>query len=154
MVLSFGVLAHRREPREHLSLLRNQVRPGGTLALETLVLPDDRQACEYGFRGARFFAESMATYYFGSERPLGRLKVPREFLSADDLQAAMAFRTAAGSQCNTIVGDPSAARELVSRFVSVGVDELLCVMQLGTVPHELVMESIRTFGEQVIPHFR
>ena len=120
----------------------------------TLVLPDDRKACEYGFRGARFFAESMATYYFGSERPIGRLKVPRDFLSADDLQAAMSFRTAAGSQCNTIIGDPSAACELVSRFASVGVDELLCVMQMGTVPHELVMESIRTFGEQVIPHFR
>jgi len=120
----------------------------------TLVLADDRKACEYGFRGARFFAESMATYYFGSERPVGKLNVPREFLGDDDLQAAMAFRTAAGSQCNTVIGDPSAARELVSRFAAVGVDELLCVMQMGTVPHELVMESIRTFGEQVIPHFR
>lgn len=120
----------------------------------TLVLPDDRKACQYGFRGARFFAESMATYYFGSERPVGRLSVPRDFLSDDELQNAMAFRGASGSQCNAIIGDPSAACEMVQRFADVGVDELICVMQMGTVPHELILESIRTFGEQVIPRFR
>jgi alkanesulfonate monooxygenase SsuD/methylene tetrahydromethanopterin reductase-like flavin-dependent oxidoreductase (luciferase family) len=131
-----------------------QVNSHFACAPATLVLPDDRRACEYGFRGARFFAESMAAYYFSTDRPIGKLSVPREFLDESDLRDAMAFRTAAGSQCNTIVGDPAAAREMVSRFAAVGVDELICVMQMGTVPHELVMESIRTFGEQVIPHFR
>lgn len=120
----------------------------------TLVLPDDREACRHGFRGARFFAESMATYYFGSQRPIGRLNVPRDFLHDDDLQAAMAFRGASGSQCNAIIGDPAAACEMVQRFVDTGVDELICVMQMGTVPHELVMQSIRLFGEQVIPRFK
>lgn len=120
----------------------------------TLVLPDDRKACRYGFRASRFFAESMARYYLGNDRPIGRLNVPREFLEEDDLEAAMAFRNAAGSQCNAVIGDPMCAREMVQRFVDVGVDELICVMQMGTLPHEVVMESIRTFGEQVIPHFR
>lgn len=120
----------------------------------TLVLPDDRAACRHGFRGARFFAESMATYYFGSQRPIGRLNVPRDFLQVEDLEAAMAFRGAAGSQCNAIIGDPSAACEMVRRFADVGVDELICVMQMGTVPHEIILQSIRTFGEQVMPRFR
>jgi hypothetical protein len=26
-------------------------------------------------------------------------------------------------------------------------------MQVGTVPHELVMESLRTFAEKVMPYF-
>jgi alkanesulfonate monooxygenase SsuD/methylene tetrahydromethanopterin reductase-like flavin-dependent oxidoreductase (luciferase family) len=120
----------------------------------TLVLPDDRKACQYGFRAARFFAECLGTYYFGSQRPVGRLTVSRDFLSEDELRDAMAFRGAAGSQCNAIIGDPSAACEMVRRFADTGVDELICVMQMGTLPHELVMESIRTFGEQVIPRFR
>ena len=30
----------------------------------TLVLDDDRKACEYGFRGSRFFAEGLVTYFF------------------------------------------------------------------------------------------
>lgn len=120
----------------------------------TLVLPDDRKACQYGFRAARFFAESMGTYYFGSNRPIGKLNVPRDFLQDDELSEAMAYRGAAGSQCTAVIGDPSAACEMVQRFSDTGVDELICVMQMGTLPHELVMESIRTFGEQVIPKFK
>jgi len=36
-VFSMGVLYHRRDPIEHLRELRAQLRPGGTLVLETLV---------------------------------------------------------------------------------------------------------------------
>lgn len=38
-VFSMGVLYHRRDPVEHLEQLRSFLRPGGTLVLETLVLP-------------------------------------------------------------------------------------------------------------------
>ena len=65
----------------------------------------------------------------------------------------MASRNTAGSHADAVVGDPASARETVARFRRVGVDELILVMQMGTVPHELVMESLRTFGEQVMPHF-
>lgn len=37
-VFSMGVLYHRRDPVEHLRRLRNLVRPGGQIVLETLVL--------------------------------------------------------------------------------------------------------------------
>jgi hypothetical protein len=33
------------------------------------------------------------------------------------------------------------------------VDELIFVMQMGTVPNDLVLESVKTFGEKVLPHF-
>lgn len=39
-VFSMGVLYHRRDPVEHLAQIRSLLRPGGTLVLETLVLPD------------------------------------------------------------------------------------------------------------------
>ena len=39
---SMGVLYHRRDPEHHLQRLHSLLRPGGTLVLETLVLPDDR----------------------------------------------------------------------------------------------------------------
>jgi tRNA (mo5U34)-methyltransferase len=41
-VFSMGVLYHRRDPQHHLERLRTLLRPGGTLVLETLVLPTDR----------------------------------------------------------------------------------------------------------------
>jgi alkanesulfonate monooxygenase SsuD/methylene tetrahydromethanopterin reductase-like flavin-dependent oxidoreductase (luciferase family) len=119
----------------------------------TLVLDDDGEACRYGLRGARFFAESLARYYLAGARPLGRLDVARDFFGEDELRDAMALRNAPGTQVAAIVGDPACARETVARFVDIGVDELILVMQLGTVPHELIMKSLRIFAEKVMPHF-
>ena len=34
-----------------------------------------------------------------------------------------------------------------------GADEIMCIMQMGGVPHEVAMETIRQYGEYVIPHF-
>jgi alkanesulfonate monooxygenase SsuD/methylene tetrahydromethanopterin reductase-like flavin-dependent oxidoreductase (luciferase family) len=119
----------------------------------TLVLDDDREACRHGLRGARFFLASLQRYYAGGDRPTGKLDVPRGFLSDDEVEAARALRNTEGSPVATIVGDPASARESVQRFVDVGVDELILVLQLGTVPHELILRSLRTFAEKVMPHF-
>lgn len=95
----------------------------------------------------------MGRYYVAGERPIGALNIPREFLSDDELADAMAARNEDGSPLTAIVGDEVAVRETIQRFVEIGVDELIMVMQMGTVPHELVMQSLRTFGEKVMPHF-
>lgn len=42
---SMGVLYHQRSPLGHLKQLRNTLRPGGELVLETLILPGDEQRC-------------------------------------------------------------------------------------------------------------
>ena len=118
-----------------------------------LCLDDDRKACAYGMRGARFFAESLAIYYFGGKRPTGLLPVNRDFLDDEELAEAMAFRGAEDAPAMSVVGDPVHCKEIVSRFADAGVDELILVMQAGTVPYELVIESIRTFGEKVMPDF-
>jgi alkanesulfonate monooxygenase SsuD/methylene tetrahydromethanopterin reductase-like flavin-dependent oxidoreductase (luciferase family) len=119
----------------------------------TLVLDDDREACRYGLRGARFFSESLARYYLSGTRPVGKLDVPRGFFSEREIDEMIENRNQPGSAAVAILGDPSAAKETVARFVDIGVDELICIMQMGTVPHELIMKSLRTFGEKVMPHF-
>ena len=118
-----------------------------------LCLDDDREACRHGMRGARFFVEALATYYFGESRPIGRLPISRDFLPDELLGPAMEFRGSPAAPAMNVIGDPVHCREIVSRFVDAGVDELILVMQTGTVAHSLVMESIQTFGEKVIPHF-
>ncbi len=119
----------------------------------SLCLDDDVKACRYGFRGAQFFAEALGTYYFSGERPIGPLPIGRDFMSDEDLEDAMDLRGADDAPAMNVVGDPVACREIVSRFEGAGVDEIILVMQAGTIPHDLVMESIKTFGEQVMPHF-
>lgn len=118
-----------------------------------LCLDDDKKACSYGLRGARFFSEALATYYLGPDRPIGPLDVHRDFLDDEDLHDGMEFRGAADAPAMNVIGDPFHCKEIVDRFVDAGVDELILVMQAGTVPHEIVMESIRTFGEKVLPDY-
>jgi alkanesulfonate monooxygenase SsuD/methylene tetrahydromethanopterin reductase-like flavin-dependent oxidoreductase (luciferase family) len=118
-----------------------------------LCLPDDREACRYGFRGATFFISALTHYYLTGKRPLGPLPVPRDFLDERGLAAMMDGRMADQTLAMNVIGDPARCREIVARYVKAGVDELILVMQAGTVPHELIMQSIRLFGEQVMPHF-
>jgi alkanesulfonate monooxygenase SsuD/methylene tetrahydromethanopterin reductase-like flavin-dependent oxidoreductase (luciferase family) len=117
-----------------------------------LVLPDDRQACRYGFRGARFFGSALEHYY-KAWQPGAALTAPVDFLPEEMLTGAMALRDRDDSSYKVICGDPAFARDYIRRFQALGVDELILVMQMGTVPSELVLESIKTFGEQVLPHF-
>lgn len=117
-----------------------------------LVLPDDNKACQHGLRGSTYFTEALLHYY-GPKRHLGPLSLNNDFLAPEYVEDFRRIRNTPRSQLSSVIGDPLAARESVQRFADVGVDEMLLVMQAGTTPHEIVMESIRTFGEEVIPHF-
>jgi len=119
----------------------------------TLVLKDDHKACHYGLLGAMYFTQAMVHYY-GPERPVVPPDVPTDFLPEEHIQGFRKLRNTPRSQLSSIIGDPQSARESVQRFVDIGIDELILVMQTGTTPHDVTMESIRTFGEEVLPHFQ
>jgi alkanesulfonate monooxygenase SsuD/methylene tetrahydromethanopterin reductase-like flavin-dependent oxidoreductase (luciferase family) len=63
--------------------------------------------------------------------------------SADELIDSGAFA----------VGDPAAVIERVERYRESGGSRLICIMQLGEIRHEDLMQSIELFGRVVIPHF-
>jgi alkanesulfonate monooxygenase SsuD/methylene tetrahydromethanopterin reductase-like flavin-dependent oxidoreductase (luciferase family) len=117
-----------------------------------LVLKDDYQACRHGLRGSRFFVESMLHYVKSGVAP-GPTPAYRDFPTDDVIEKFRTRRNAARSQLSSVIGDPACARETVQRFVDVGVDELIFVMQTGTTPDEIVRESIRTIAEEVMPYF-
>ena len=52
------------------------------------------------------------------------------------------------------MGDPDTCIDIMKRYEAVGVDQVLTWMQLGGLPHTNVMDSIRNFGEYVMPHFK
>lgn len=136
-----------------------QAKPVGVAVTEhfacsaaCLVLADDHRACRHGLQGSTFFTEAMLHYY-GDTRPVGRVPIERGELPERYVHDFRTLRNQPRSQLSSVIGDPVAARETVTRFRAVGVDELLLVMQTGTSSHELVMESVRTFGEKVMPYF-
>jgi alkanesulfonate monooxygenase SsuD/methylene tetrahydromethanopterin reductase-like flavin-dependent oxidoreductase (luciferase family) len=50
-----------------------------------------------------------------------------------------------------IIGTPEECLEKILRYEEAGVDQLLCYVQFGTLPHEKVMRNLELLGTQVIP---
>ncbi|GGS08550.1 hypothetical protein GCM10010252_54560 [Streptomyces aureoverticillatus] len=53
-----------------------------------------------------------------------------------------------------ILPRPAHAIAYVERRRDAGADEVMRLVQLGTVPQEACLETLRQWGEKVIPHFR
>jgi len=51
-------------------------------------------------------------------------------------------------------GNPDTCIRVLERFEKLGIDLILCFMEMGRVPHQKTMDSIRLFGKYVIPHFK
>ena len=53
-----------------------------------------------------------------------------------------------------IAGDPDDCIEALKKHEASGIDQMMVMMQTETIPHEKVMESIRLWGEYIIPEFK
>ena len=51
-------------------------------------------------------------------------------------------------------GDHEHALRYARELIAAGADEIMVICQLGTVSHEVSMETIRQWGEYVIPEIR
>jgi alkanesulfonate monooxygenase SsuD/methylene tetrahydromethanopterin reductase-like flavin-dependent oxidoreductase (luciferase family) len=52
---------------------------------------------------------------------------------------------------SVIIGDVEGCRAKMERFREIGVDRLMCLMQMGDVPHDEVLGSIRRTGKHLLP---
>ena len=51
-------------------------------------------------------------------------------------------------------GNPDDCIRYCTRLQEAGADEILFMFQMGGIPHEAIMETIRNIGQKVIPYFR
>jgi alkanesulfonate monooxygenase SsuD/methylene tetrahydromethanopterin reductase-like flavin-dependent oxidoreductase (luciferase family) len=143
-------------PNEHLSAL-----------CPAIVLDDRSAAKKIGLRGQRYFAEAINHWY----DPTGRAPEPRTLVDGDDAdvlfqtgQALVARlheeRIEVGTETtgmynpNNAYGNVAEAIEYVERLADAGADEVMFLLQMGTVPQAAILESIRRLGREVIPRFR
>jgi alkanesulfonate monooxygenase SsuD/methylene tetrahydromethanopterin reductase-like flavin-dependent oxidoreductase (luciferase family) len=50
-----------------------------------------------------------------------------------------------------VVGDPDQCFEKMIKYQDLGVDELICYVQFGYLPHESIMKTIELLGKEIIP---
>jgi alkanesulfonate monooxygenase SsuD/methylene tetrahydromethanopterin reductase-like flavin-dependent oxidoreductase (luciferase family) len=134
----------------------------------TIVLDDRERARQIGVRGQRFFAEAISHWARpGMPEPNDhtedldniahmrgmKAKFMEEAERSPELKAQL---TIASSTFNIDHGYGNAADAIdyVERLIDAGSDEIMCLIQMGTIPQDVCMETIRIWGEKVIPHFR
>ena len=44
--------------------------------------------------------------------------------------------------------------KVLKKYQEVGIDQILCFMQMGNLAHARIMDSIKLFGRHVIPYFK
>ena len=52
------------------------------------------------------------------------------------------------------IGGPERCEQIARHYEAQGIDQLIFLVQAGGTPHEAIMESLRRFGEQVLPQFQ
>jgi alkanesulfonate monooxygenase SsuD/methylene tetrahydromethanopterin reductase-like flavin-dependent oxidoreductase (luciferase family) len=52
------------------------------------------------------------------------------------------------------MGTPDTVMKVLQKYQAVGIDQVLCFMQMGNLAHARLMDSIKVFGRSVIPYFQ
>ena len=137
----------------------------------TIVLEDGAKAKQIGARGQRFFGEAIKHWSSFDPPPNADTEHDDNVAVMNSLKQAIfdrydrgedippAFvgqRTMWASSYNVdhAYGTAQDAIGYVQGLADAGVDEVMCLIQMGTVPQWACLETIRIWGEQVIPQFR
>jgi alkanesulfonate monooxygenase SsuD/methylene tetrahydromethanopterin reductase-like flavin-dependent oxidoreductase (luciferase family) len=131
----------------------------------SLVLDDREQAFAIGARGQKFFAEAIMHWNLGTPAPtpVGEDEDVREAVEAarqkvvakiSEMQIPLNPNTTSTFNIDHAYGNKDDAIRYVSELEAAGVDEIMMMTQMGTIPQWAMLETIKQFGEYVIPHFR
>jgi alkanesulfonate monooxygenase SsuD/methylene tetrahydromethanopterin reductase-like flavin-dependent oxidoreductase (luciferase family) len=132
----------------------------------TVVLDDGEKALRIGARGQRFFAESISHWHGRGPAPsvdtegddnVAAMKAEKERLVVKLHEANIPVTPTTASSFDVVdhaYGTAEHGIAYVQRLIDAGADEIMCVVQMGTVPNDVCMETIRQWGTTIIPHFR
>ena len=132
------------------------------VAVDTLVFCDEDEG-RARQRGAEAALEQMQENSTGFDRfwaGISEESVPEEYKhhyqryqrSANQAgQVTPESLLESGMYC---VGNPDSCIEFIEKFEALGVDEYVLTLQVGSVAHQEVMNTLRLFGKYVIPHFQ
>jgi alkanesulfonate monooxygenase SsuD/methylene tetrahydromethanopterin reductase-like flavin-dependent oxidoreductase (luciferase family) len=129
-------------PTDHLSAL-----------CPAVVLEDRDRARALGIRGQRFFVDALNHCYSGGPEPVAGAE-PDETVTGRISDEILEAGTGAHGDGLTSFGNPADIVAYVAALADAGADEVMFLIQMGTVPQDACLESIRLIGKHVIPEYR
>jgi alkanesulfonate monooxygenase SsuD/methylene tetrahydromethanopterin reductase-like flavin-dependent oxidoreductase (luciferase family) len=125
------------------------------------VAPTDEEAMENGRPAAEFFQQSISILFVPWAKKKDAPSTYQYYVTMAQMYEEMeksgvarrdfdeAFE--AGVFC---IGTPDRVRKTVQAYQDAGVDQLIIMVQAGRISHESCMQTIRLFGEEIIPAFK
>ncbi|GHB54075.1 luciferase [Streptomyces cirratus] len=147
-------------------LVSSAVNDHFSVLCPTIVLDDPREARRIGIRGQRFFAQSIGHWYGGAGVPdeavvagadeaAGMREAAEQVVARlHELEIPVRPTSTATFNADHAYGSAEEAIAYVERLRAAGADEVMCLIQMGTVPQEACLETLRQWGDKVIPHFK
>jgi alkanesulfonate monooxygenase SsuD/methylene tetrahydromethanopterin reductase-like flavin-dependent oxidoreductase (luciferase family) len=120
----------------------------------TLCLDDAQEAQEVGGPAALWYMGSLHSLF---EPWRGRTVAGYEYYPELERRATERAGSSLAELLNDgtfCIGDPQQCVATIRRYAEAGVDQLICLMQAGRIPHEKIVRSIELFAEKVMPAFR
>ena len=125
---------------------------------------DDQEALELGGPGSEWYVTATNALYVGLAQLGDKADSYQWYIEAAKRGDFLGSRQARGEETVDIarmadeavlcIGGPEKCVQIIREFEKQGVDQMIMLVQHGTTEHEHIMDSLRRFGEQVIPHFR
>ena len=131
----------------------------------SFLMEDRDEALHIGARALRFFAEAITHWAApngvaparGTDKVDNVAFMKEHFAAARDAIARGEAPPSAASSLYNLdhaIGDPDTAVSYVQRLAGAGVDDVMCLIQMGTLTQDQQLETIRLWGERVLPKFR
>jgi alkanesulfonate monooxygenase SsuD/methylene tetrahydromethanopterin reductase-like flavin-dependent oxidoreductase (luciferase family) len=136
------------------------------VVLPMMLHHDEATAIDRGIDGAHFFGYSLQHYYGGSTHLVGGTDLwarfcadraehgfARDIVHATAQPLAVRLLQAGLGSLRGAVGTPAQVTDLLARYQTAGVDQVMFVLQAGNNRHEHICESIELFAREVLPRF-
>ena len=139
------------EPRRQAGLFVNDnIAAAGMMFCAT----DEAKAREMGGAAQLWYAANAASLF----APWAAREVPgyewyNQLAKDPSLFEAESLRQRLNDGLS-LVGSPDQVQAGVQRYADLGIDQLICIVQVGRVAHDEICDSLRLFGKEVIPKFR
>ncbi|MEM7126715.1 MAG: LLM class flavin-dependent oxidoreductase [Chloroflexota bacterium] len=141
----------RQWVNEYYTTFKNECQPIGQAVNPNIAMvasfmchEDSQLAVDRGLEGFQFFGYALSHYYITGTHEPGRFDIWEDFQQNRPPQ-----REPVGC-----IGNPAQVRAHLAMLEEAGVDQVIFVQQAGNNRQEHILESLRIFGEQILPEFK